>query len=54
MPCCFKLGDVDLSQNKKLLFPGVFERQDHWMLGVSSIKSRSPLMNKFTGLFLNL
>ena len=41
-------------RTKKLLFPGMFERQDHWILGVSSIKSRSPLMNKFTGLFWNL
>ena len=31
----------------------MFERQDHWMLGVSSIKSRGPSMNKFTGLFWN-
>ena len=31
----------------------MFERQDHWMLGVTSKKSRSPLINKFTGLFWN-
>ena len=45
---------MNLTWYKKLLFPGMFERQDHWMLGVSSIKSRGPSMNKFTGLFWSL
>ena len=52
--CPVVSNKVDLSQYKKLLFPGMFEGQDHWMLGVSSIKSRSLLTNKFTGSFWNL
>ena len=32
----------------------MFERQDHWMLGVSSIKSRGPSMDKLMRLFWNL
>ncbi|KAJ7386165.1 hypothetical protein OS493_010558 [Desmophyllum pertusum] len=29
---------VDLSRYKKLIFPGLFERLDHWMLGVVNIE----------------